>query len=378
MGSVLTSVFIFLAILSLVVVIHELGHLLAAKFFGVLVEEFGLGLPPRAMRFFKKGETEYTLNWLPLGGFVRLYGENGEISAEVPDKRAFWAKPVWQRAIIVLAGVIMNFLLGTVLFGAVYTYLGIPTPTDKVIISGMEQGSPADQAGFSLGDQLVLVSLDDDSQAITSSESAVDWLYGHQGEAVIVTVSRAGQERELTVKLREDPDHQKGVLGVVLDDTQLIHYPLWQMPFRGIWFGFKEAEAWGKEILTSMGQLLSSLLIGQVPEGLAGPVGIYNISKAAAKEGWLVTFKFVGVLSVNLAILNVLPIPALDGGRLVFLAIEAVTRRRVARALENWVNSIGMIILLAFMAFITINDLANLGVGEKLLQFIGSIGNRLK
>jgi regulator of sigma E protease len=367
-----TGLLIFFLILSLVIFIHELGHMLAAKSSGVLVEEFGLGLPPRAVTLFKKGETEYTLNWLPIGGFVRLYGENGEMNAEIPDKRAFWAQPIWRRATILLAGVFMNFVLGTVLFGAVYTYLGIPTASEEVLIAGLETGSPAEVAGVKLEDRLLRLEINGEQLEVTSSETAVTWLYQYAGEDVLVTVVREGEEIQLPVSLRLDPDRTQGVLGVVLDDTQLVHYPLWQMPFRGMWFGLREALAWGREILNGLGDLVISLVVGRrVPEGLAGPVGIYNISRQAAEQGIIVLLRFVGVLSINLAILNALPIPALDGGRLVFLAIEAVTRRKVAVRLESYVNTAGMILLLTFMAVITFNDLANLGLGQAILGWFG-------
>lgn len=371
------SLLIFLVILSVVIFVHEFGHLVAAKMFGVLAEEFGLGLPPRAMRLFKKGETEYTLNWLPIGGFVRLYGENGELSPAIPDRRAFWSRPIWQRGVILLAGVFMNFCLGTFLFGVVYTILGIPTQTETVIVAGLEASGPADSAGIKVGDRLEELRLGEETVKVTSSTVAVDWLYQHQGAEATAVLSREGESVETSLTLREDPDHTKGVMGVVLDDTQLIHYPLWQMPFRGIWFGLQEAVAWGREILFGLGDLVKSLIVGRrIPEGLSGPIGIYQLSSQVANEGILVMLKFIGVLSINLAILNVLPIPALDGGRVAFLVVEAITRRKVAARLEGWVNTIGMFALLAFMAVITLNDLVNLGLAEKIAGLFSQLKAR--
>ena len=148
------QIVVFVLILSMLVLIHELGHYLVAKFFGMRVDEFGIGLPPRAKGLFTKWGTLFSLNWIPLGGFVKLYGEDPDDSVQANSPEAFFNKPIWQRALVLTAGVFMNFVLGIVLFGAVYSYLGIPTKTDKVLVMEVVSGSPADKVGLKPKDAL--------------------------------------------------------------------------------------------------------------------------------------------------------------------------------------------------------------------------------
>jgi regulator of sigma E protease len=354
------SIIVFLGILMVVIVIHELGHLLTAKFFRVRAEEFGIGLPPKIFTMFKRGETEYTLNWIPFGGFVRLYGENGEVKDEYPDERAFWHKPVYQRLIILLGGIFMNFVLGVFLFGAIYTYVGIPTPSDVVNVAAIEQGGPADNAGIKLNDEIIKIKIDKEEIETSGAGQTREFLYKNQGKKAEVTVKRDGKEMTLAVQLREDPEGKKGVLGIQLDDTLMKHYPIWEMPFRGMWFGLNEAILWTKEIALGMLPLLGSLFTGKVPEGVSGPIGIYQIVKQAADQGALYVVKLTAILSVNLAVLNLVPFPILDGGRALIVALEGITRRKLSGKIESHIYTGATILLILFMVTVTINDLSRL------------------
>lgn len=359
---------VFLGVLSVVVLIHELGHFMAAKFFGVRVDEFGFGLPPKVFRLFRKGGTDFTVNLLPIGGFVRLYGENGEAELGVPDERAFWSKKVWKRAIVLVAGVVMNFLLGIVLFGVVYSFLGIPGKIDGVKITEIQQDSPAALAGLEVGDIVTSIQVSNIRYEVSSTATFLETVGANKGQEIVLTTGRGG----FKVTPRENPPEGQGAVGIVITDSELKTYPWYEMPFRGAWVGTQEAWAWGKEIVGSFGTLIYRLVTGQgVSRDLAGPVGIYQISNEVRKEGLLAMLQFMGVLSVNLAILNIMPFPALDGGRLVFLVIELVRGKRVKEELEGWVNTVGMLLLLSLMLLITFNDLSRIGVWESLLKLIG-------
>jgi regulator of sigma E protease len=356
------QILVFLAILSLVVLIHELGHFAAARFFGIKVEEFGFGFPPRMIRLFRKGETDYTINWLPIGGFVKIYGENGE-GQGVKDERAFWSKPGWQRAAVLSAGVVMNFLLGVVLFGAVYSVLGVPAKIEGVKIVSVADGSPAAAAGMQEGDVVKKIVIPDKKDEIEgeitvlSAKLFVETVNKNKGGQVDLIVDRDGEVLEMVMTPRENPPEGEGSIGVAISESELRKYPWWQMPFRGMWVGLKEALAWGREILVGMGSMVWGLVSGKgLPRGMAGPVGIYEISNEVRKAGILPLLQFVGVLSVNLAILNIMPFPALDGGRLVFLGIEAIRGKKMREDIEGIVNTVGMVLILGLMVVITGND----------------------
>lgn len=346
----------FLVIISVLVLVHEWGHYICAKIFGVRVEEFGFGLPPRAKALFIRKGTLFSLNWLPIGGFVRLYGEEYSTGDELVlgDKGKFYDKPARQRAVILVAGVMMNFLLGILLFAAVYSFVGIPTKTDRVRIAEMIKGSPAELAGLK-GGEVVSEFM---GTKIKATDQLVELVNEHKGEEVVLSVvGEDGTSREVKVVPRADPPEGEGALGVVLSNVELIKFPWWQMPFRGVVVGLSEAVAWGKDIAFGMWQMLYGILTGKgVPRDLAGPVGIYQVSGRVMKEGVLSTLQFVGVLSVNLAVLNILPFPALDGGRFVFLGVEKLIGKRRKNIIEGYLNTAGMIFLLSVMALITIRD----------------------
>lgn len=353
MGSIVT----FLIILSLLILVHELGHFWAAKKFGIKVEEFGFGYPPRIWGQ-KIGETMYSLNWLPFGGFVRLFGEEGPETVKKDLKKAFFKQKKRVRIAVLTAGVVMNFLLGAGLFALIYTKIGIPEKVDYLVVTAVVADSPAAAAGIKPEDKIMAVEGMDWAGEDELVVRFVDYVKSHRGQEVRLYL----KDKEVTLVPRKEVDtpEGQGALGVAITNMDLVQYPYWQRPFRGIWVGWKEAMGWGKEIVISLRRTLIQAIKGKLPADMAGPVGIYQISKDVAQEGVIASLQFMGILSINLAILNLLPIPALDGGRLLFIAIEVVLRKRIKPKLEQTIHLIGMALLLGLMVLVTINDIRRL------------------
>lgn len=355
---------VFILMLSVLILIHELGHFFSARLFKMRVEEFGIGLPPRAKTLFKRKGTLFSLNWLPLGGFVKLFGEDMENPEQAASPEAFFNKPMWQRAAVLFAGVVMNFALGVFLFGIVYTYVGIPTKTDKVIIVEVVVDSPAGKAGIVTESQVTKIIYGKKEVPFIGIDGfikQIDTLKGKEVEIVFQT--KSGQEQTIKITPRLSPPVGQGALGVSLSNIEMKMYPVWQRPFRGAVVGLSEAWGWGKEITKNLGTILYNLVTGKgLPRDVAGPVGIYEVSKEVYKVGWVAVLQFMGILSVNLAILNVMPFPALDGGRIAFLGVEKIIGKRRKNWIEGYVNTVGMIFLLGLMVLITVKDVIKLFV----------------
>ena len=355
---------VFILMLSVLILIHEMGHFLMARLFKMRVEEFGIGLPPRAKSLFKHRGILFSLNWLPLGGFVKLYGEDMENPEQATSPEAFFNKPMWQRAAVLLSGVMMNFILGVVVFGIVYSYLGIPTKTDKVIIVEVAKDSPAAIAGVevdSLVKKIVSGKKEVSFVGIDEFVKQIDSLKGKEVE--IVLEDKSGVEKTVKITPRVSPPEGQGALGVALSSVEMKKYPLWQMPFRGVVVGLSEAWGWAKEIAGNLKMIVVNLITGKgLPKDVSGPVGIYQVSKEVYRVGWVAVLQFMGILSINLAILNVMPFPALDGGRVAFLGVEKIIGKKKKNMIEGYVNTGGMIFLLGLMVLITVKDVIKLFV----------------
>ncbi len=346
------SILIFVAVLSLLILIHEFGHYYVAKKLGVWVEEFGLGIPPRAVGK-KIGETIYSLNWLPFGGFVRLHGEENDAKVSKP-KRAFKNKPKRVRVAIVTAGVVMNFLLAVVAFSIVYSFTGVPRESEMVKIVEIVEGSPAANAGLLAEDVVNRV----DGEDVVSTAGFISLVEGK--EAITMSIDRGPQSLEIVAEPRENPPEGEGSLGVVISTSEIYYPPVWQRPFYGIYYGFKEAIFWGQLVIVGFLGIFGNLFAGKAPEGLAGPVGIYAITSQAASYGVISLINFIGILSVNLAILNILPFPALDGGRLAFIFAEALWGKKVLPKVESYIHLAGMAFLILLLVAITFGDVKRL------------------
>jgi len=347
------DVLIFLLALSVVVVFHELGHFWAAKKTGVKVEEFGLGIPPKI--FGKKiGETIFSLNWLPIGGFCRLYGEDPTVKFK--SQRAFCNKNGGQKTAIIMGGVMMNVVLAVLIFSVVYSVVGIPEETDRVKVIEVASGSPAEKAGILVDDWIVGVG----QVEVKKGDQLIEEVDKYNGSKAELVIRRGDLTKTLEIEVRENPPEGEGKMGVAISTQETVKIPWWQF-YRGIGAGFREAYFWGKIIAGGMYEMIAGLFSGKVPQGVAGPVGMYQATSSIKKEqGFLAMVHFFGIISVNLAILNFMPFPALDGGRMVFVVIEAIRKKKLDPRIEARVNTAGMLLLLLLLLLVSVGDVARI------------------
>ena len=354
------DILIFVFALSILVLVHEFGHYFAAKLTGVKVEEFGLGLPPRIWGK-KIGRTVWSLNWLPIGGFCKLEGENpdeGNGLKPFRTKTSFMYKNPWQKGLIVLGGVIMNLVLAVAIFSTVYTILGVPEQTDKVKIISVVKGSPADKAGLHENDWVEDVA----GIRVSKPEELTAEVAKYKGKIVQLRIKNYELkiEKEIQILVRENPPVGEGAMGVSISNTEMKKIK-WYEFYKGTVAGFKEAYFWGKIIFGGVTKMIGGLLMGQVPSDVAGPIGMFEATSSIKKnQGILAVIHFFGIVSVNLAVVNVLPFPALDGGRIIFVIYEMLTKKRANQKFEGWVNNIGMMILLSMILMITVGDIVRL------------------
>ena len=354
------DIVIFIVALSILVLVHEFGHFFAAKATGVRVDEFGLGLPPKIVGK-KKWGTLWSLNWLPIGGFCKLFGEDPSTSSgqvQINNKFSFQYKNPWQKGLIVLGGVIMNLVLAVLIFTVVYSILGIPVETDKVKIIGLAEKSPATESGLKMNDVVLKIG----EREIKKSAELTEEVSKNKGKEVIFLIKREGQAQDLSVQVqvREKAPEGEGLVGIVISNTEMQKIK-WYEFYKGIGAGFKEAYFWGKIIGEGVFQMISGLLSGQVPKDVSGPIGMYEATSSIRNnQGILAMIHFFGVVSVNLAVVNVLPFPALDGGRIIFVLYELLTKKRANEKLEAIVNNVGMMILLGLILLVTIGDVSRI------------------
>ncbi len=375
------TVFVFFVILSVLVFVHELGHFLAAKKAGILVEEFGFGFPPKLWSK-KIGETVYSINSLPVGGFVKLYGEDGVEGERIPlppgrtpplgsalaETRSFSNKSKKVRAVILSAGVFMNFFLAVFLTMFLLMY-GVMEPSGKVHIERVVPESPAATAGLLEGDVIANIRYISDTDQSESGygekvpvfpKDLIDLTKENAGEAMVLTVVRGGETLEATVVPRRDPPSGQGPMGVAISDLELRRYPISQAPVQALRINLLR----GRDMLASLGILFWRLITLQPLQAeVAGPIGIAHVTGEAVKFGWKAVLAFASILSLNLAVLNILPIPALDGGRLMFVFLEKILGRRVKPAFEKSAHQVGMIVLLFLILLVSINDILRLTRG---------------
>jgi len=356
------SIVVFIIILGILILIHEFGHFLAAKKNGVLVEEFGLGFPPRL--FGKKiGETLYSLNLFPIGGFVKLYGEeyhelqktsNLKPPTSNLQQRAFAFKKPWQKVSIIVAGVLSNFLLGWIIISYLFTQ-GVPTPLNKVLVEKVLPDSPAKVAGLKAKDYLVRLDQDGKSYALSSPNDLTLLTQKFLGQRIILLVERDGKKIFLKLTPRKNPPKGQGPLGIVITSPFIEKkYPWYQAPVYGLIEAFKITQ----KIVSELLRILIQLIALQKPKvDVAGPIGIARFTGQAIKFGRNAVLELLALLSLNLAVINILPFPALDGGRFVFVVYEWITKKRINQALERNLNIIGFALLLTLAGLVTVNDI---------------------
>lgn len=366
------SLILFIGIISFLVLIHELGHFFAAKKIGVKVEEFGLGLPPKIIGKKFKG-TEFTLNYLPFGGFVRLKGEEEQNS----DSDSFESKGVYQRAFVVVAGVVMNFVLAVLIYqvtlhlrdyksdyfpllGNIKPYFG-EIETTSGLISGLTEESKLDKNLITGGDYIYSVN----DTRISSNSQLREIINNSESGSIRVVIKNLRDSsviKETNVELVVKDS--KKYLGIYLGEAARVNY----QEMSPVLVGTAHSINIAKLSLESLGLLISKSFetndISVVSENVAGPVGIYNIVDTINQNNdYLISLdivELIAMLSLSLAIMNILPIPAVDGGRLVFLIYEMVSRKKASPRFEMAVNKFGMVFLLFLLISITVKDISNL------------------
>ncbi len=356
------AVIIALIAISILIFVHELGHFTMAKRAGMKVEEFGFGFPPRLWGM-KHGETTYSINAIPFGGFVRILGEDG---GHRSDPRSFSARPLWQRLSVIAAGVAMNFLFAAVLLTGSNAFglrVGL-TPADlagahdlRVQVLDVSPDSPAATSGLEPLDELVrLASPDGTTVTVDSPETVQDFAGAHAGEELTVTVRRGGGEVDLAVPTRAEPPAGQGPIGISMALTGVVSYP-W---YDALWRGVYDALLMTWNTVLGYWHIITSLVTsGSVGANVSGPVGIVRLTGQAASVGFSYLVQFVAIISVNLAVLNALPFPALDGGRAVLLGFERLRGKPLARRWETGINLVGFLILLGLMVAITVRDVVH-------------------
>lgn len=347
----ITSLIYFLIVFSLLVFAHELGHFLVAKWRGVKVEEFGFGYPPRLFTIVEIGGTELTVNAIPFGGFVRFPGEND------PTVPGSLASQGWRvRGGVFIAGAVMNIVLAALLFGAT-ALIGEPVPITGVEIIEVASGSPAEAAGMKAGDLI----LELDGVEITDSLALQRYTYERVGQEVSLLLEREGERIEVTLAPRLQPPAGEGPMGIAMHTmvvgTKLVRYEAWRAIPIGVSRTFRAVGV----IVLSVIYMIRGLISPEV----SGPIGIAQATGQVAQMGLPFLLQFTAFLSVNLALINLLPFPGLDGGRLVFVFLEALRGgRKVDPEKEGLVHLIGMFILIGLVLVVSYFDILRVSGGS--------------
>lgn len=370
----MTTLIVFLFVLGVLVFVHELGHYLTARLFKVKAYEFGFGLPPRICgwrkingkrQFFwgnkeaekiESDDTIWSINWLPIGGFVKIKGENGEERS--PD--SFISQKPWKRVIIISAGVFMNILLAIVVLSVVFM-IGSPQVVDdvdlraelkdpKIQIYQVLKDSPADKGGLKVGDEIIKV----DSVNMSSVEEIQQYISQKDNQEVIISISRFGEIQDIKIIPKYLEEVKSAAMGVSLVKTATVSYP-WYL---AIWYGIKSTFFMIVTIIIAFYTIIKNLLIG-LPAGVevSGPVGIAVMTGQVARLGFVYLLQFAAMLSINLAIINFLPFPALDGGRAIFIFIEMIRRKPISQKIEMGIHTVGFALLLILIVLVTGRDL---------------------
>lgn len=368
------TLFVFILLLAILVFVHELGHYSVAKKFGVRVDEFGFGLPPRIVGWHKNPESKkfhrigakkkfaentiYSLNWIPLGGFVKIKGEQGEMKQDIDS---FGHKPVIQRIAILSAGVVMNVLLTVFLFTVGYI-IGMPQEYDsrdissvakardiKIVFAEILQNSPAEKSGIRAGDSLLEI----DGKKFSDMSEVKNYIASNKKELnLLVERDKKIFPAQVTPEIIQNSEHP--IIGVDIVQFATVSYP-WHYAF---FEAVKTTGFFAKEIIFAFYNLLQNLIVkSQISVDLSGPVGIAVMTGEVTKLGFIYILQFAALLSLNLAIINFLPFPALDGGRVLFLLIEKLRGRPVDSKIESFIHQIGLSLLLILVAFVTLKDI---------------------
>jgi regulator of sigma E protease len=357
------TIVIFLVLLSVLVLAHEWGHYVTARKLKMGVEEFGLGYPPRLFSWkSKKTGVRWSFNLIPIGGFVKIEGENGDECKG--DGTSFCKRPIGQRLVVLVAGVIMNVVAAAVLFtialgvgtpAIVEDYQGSAVIEDRALqVTRVLPDSPAQEAGLQMGD--VLISIND--MTFVSGQELREYMMALGPDTVVhFQIDRANEMLEVIVV----PSYVEEIgdigMGIAIYETGVVRYPWYTLP----WHGIRITAWYTQQICVGFYNMVASLVSGDgLGTEVSGPVGIAVMTGEAAQMGFAYILQFGAILSINLAILNILPIPALDGGRILFLIIEGIIRRPVNGKVEAAVHNIGFLLLMLLVLFVTYKDVLGL------------------
>ena len=338
----------FIIILGVIISIHEFGHFIFAKKSGIYVYEFSIGMGPVILRKNRPGdETDYCLRLFPIGGFVQMAGEEIEDDKSIPKDKKFGSKTFGQKFMTVIAGIMMNFLLAVVLLFIVGLING--SPQNKPIVGPLDENMPAYQAGLQEGDQILKVN---GKNANTADKLALQ-LQVYKGKPITLEINRNGEIKDITVVPKKTTENGETVykLGFKINDE--VH--------TGVFAALKYSITKTLSLIHQMIFIVFYLITGQLSLGsLSGPVGIYNVVGSAANTGITSLLYLTAYISINIGFINFLPIPAFDGGRILFLIIEKIKGSPVNPKLENTIHSVGLFLLLALMILVTYNDIIKL------------------
>jgi regulator of sigma E protease len=361
------TVIIFLIVLAALVFVHELGHFLAAKFSGIRVDEFGIGFPPKIASF-KRGETVYSLNAIPFGGFVKIFGENPDEDSIVgPDSaRSFFNKSKRYQALVLAAGVIFNVIFAWLLLSIGFM-AGMPVPQDYspnttvkdpvITITNVSAASPADKAGLKAGDKIIQLKSGTEQVQQPTAENIQNFIGNKADKPVEVTYQRADQTLTTTVTPTAGIVQDRAAIGINLDQFGILQLPI----HKALWEGARMTWMLTKFTAVGLTQFLYQAVTGTANfNDVAGPVGIARMTGEAARLGFVSLLYFTSVISVNLAVLNLMPFPALDGGRLLFVLIEKIKGSAISPRIANTFNAVGFALLLLLMFAVTFQDIIKL------------------
>ena len=388
---ILTTIVLFLLILGVIVFVHELGHFMMAKLYGVKVEEFALGFPPRIFSF-KKGETQYSLNAVPLGGYCKIIGEDGE---EKNSPRSLGSRSFSQRFLVLSAGVIMNFVLAFVIFSIIFM-AGFPQDVTKenlsvaksgnynsseandtiqiegaksvrdvkVQISGIVKDTPADQAELEIGDTIIKA----DEKEIANIEDLQNYTKENLGKPIVLSILRGEENITKEIAPRAEYPDNEGAMGISLIKTAVVSYA----PLKAIEKGYEYTVHLTIFIIMAFASIIWSLVTtGKTVAEISGPIGIAVMTQQAASMGFMTVLNFTALISVNLAIINALPFPALDGGRLLFLIVEKIKGSPINQRWEAKANNVGFALLMLLMVVVTFKDVARFDLWGKVMGLLG-------
>ncbi|AZO95549.1 RIP metalloprotease RseP [Halocella sp. SP3-1] len=351
----LLTIFSFIIVLGILVFIHEFGHYLAAKLSGIRVEEFAIGFGPKLLSY-QRGETLYSIRGIPLGGFCKMTGEfppDDEMSAEEKEiyydarekEECFDQKSVWKRFAVVFNGPFMNFVLAIFIFALIFNIFGLPVrTTNSNILGDIIPGQPAAQAGFKVGDRVYSI----DGQSVETWDELADIIHRSSGKELIVGVERDEELIEIEVTPRYEESAEGGVIGIA---PQLLKREVGLLESFRLGFG----QSWYIFKVTVLG--FFNMITGKTPAEIGGPVMIASMIGQAAEIGISSVLNLMAVLSINLGIINLVPFPALDGGRIIFIFVELIRGKPVNPEKESFVHIVGFILLIVLMVFLVFKDI---------------------